>query len=143
MHEYITAVKEENRSKEEEDKGEVFTLDKVEMRYFKPSPGQLALLIAQTGNFSSEDEQISSVINFFLKVLDKRSSSHLVSRLMDRDDNFELEQVIDIMEDMIEEWTGRPIMRRSDSTESRSAAGPESTDTTPVSTSSDSQVTSS
>lgn len=121
---------------EAEDKGEAgetpFLVDGVECMAYKPKDGQLAVLMATTGRHSSMPEQIAGIINFFASVLDDFSHTHLVSRLLDRRDDFGIEEVTGIMEWMIEEWTGNPTQEPSGSQRSRSRGGQNSTPPTPA-----------
>jgi hypothetical protein len=88
------------------------------------------MLIATTGRHSSQVDKIAGAINFFNSTLDDDSSEHLVSRLLDRRDNFGIEEVQDIVEWMIEEWTGHPTVQSSASTPSRPTGGKTSTRST-------------
>lgn len=136
MKEFVTAVAEATTESTEEQKGMAFAVDGVELRCFKPRDGQVAVLMASTGRHSSEEEKVAGLINFFVAVLDNQSHTYIVNRLLDREDEFGLEQVTAIMEWMIEEWSGRPTQSPSVSTGSQRSDGLNSTPPTPVLTSS-------
>lgn len=139
---FETAARAATTTQEEEEAGLPFTVTekdengnvtaRVTCRCFRPGDGQLAILMATTGRHSSQNEQIAGIINFFASVLDDDSHTYLVNRLLDRKDEFGLEQVQDIMEWMIEEWTGRPTKSPSVSTRSPSSTGQGSTPPTPA-----------
>lgn len=131
MREFVTAANEAVES-EVENSGMTFMVDGVECRAFRPKDGQLAVLMATTGRHSSSNEQVAGIINFFCAVLDDESQSYVISRLLDRKDSFGVEQVQDIMEWMIEEWSGRPTVSPSVSTPSPPSGGPKSTPSTPA-----------
>lgn len=135
MREFNTAVKEVTEP-EEQEQGMPFAVDGVMCRAFRPSDGQLAVLMASTGRHSSTQEQIAGLINFFVAVLDEDSHTYIVNKLLDRKDPFGLEKVQEIMEWMVEEWSGRPTQQPSASTPSPPSAGQNSTPPTPQSISS-------
>lgn len=131
MREFTTAAN-EAASGDEPDKGIPFMVDGFECRAFKPQDGQLAVLMATTGRHSSNEEQIAGLINFFVAVLNDESHGYIVSKLLDRRDKFGLDEVQDIMEWLIEEWSGRPTRSPSGSTSSPESVGPKSTPSTPA-----------
>jgi hypothetical protein len=139
MREFVTAV--EAQDEELAEKGTPFMVDGVECRCFRPKDGQVAVLMAQTGRHASDEQKVAAIINFFVGVLDDHSYQYLVDRLLDGRDNFGLVQVEQIMSWMIEEWSGHPIQRPSVSTGSRRPGGPNSTQPTLRSISSDSPST--
>jgi hypothetical protein len=133
MREFVTAVKELEKG-EEPDKGYSFKVDGKELKFFKPTESQFAIYVAQTGRHSSIPDKIAGVIDFFINVMDRPSHEHLVARLMDREDPFGLDQVEEIIQWMIEEWSGNPTEQSSDSTPSRQSTGDSSTEPVPAST---------
>lgn len=132
MREFVTAANEAAETPEDKAAGTPFTVDGREYRAFKPQDGQLAVLMATTGRHSSQAEMVSGLINFFVNVLDEESHHHIIDRLLDRNDKFGIEQVQEIMEWMVEEWSGRPTRSPSVSTSSQSSTGPTSTPPTPA-----------
>lgn len=131
IKEFITAAK----VAEEGDAAETkFNVDGVECIAYKPQDGQLAILMATTGRHSNLHEKIAGVINFFVATLDEESHHHLVDRLLDREDDFGIEEVTEIMQELVEEWTGHPTVPPSGSPQSPSSGGRKSTPRTPVST---------
>lgn len=130
MKEFTTAV--EHAEQGDNDEGMEFGVDGVMCRAYRPSDGQLAFLMASTGRHSSDQEQIAGLINFFVAVLDDRSQTYIINRLLDRKDKFGVENVQSIMEWMIEEWSGRPTQQPSGSTASPPSGGQKSTQRTPV-----------
>jgi hypothetical protein len=90
--------------------------------------------MASVGRHASFHQQVAGVINFFCEVMDADAHAYVVERLLDRKDPFGLEQVTEIMEWMIEEWTGNPTQKPSVSTASPSTTGPNLTPVIPAST---------
>lgn len=131
MKQFQTAVK--NAEQDPDVKYDLeFEVDGVMCRARRPKDGQLAVLMATTGRHSSVHERIAGIINFFVAVLDDFSHTHLVSRLLDSEDEFGLEQVEQVMEWMVEEWSGHPTEPVSVSTASQPSTGPSSTGNTPA-----------
>jgi hypothetical protein len=135
VKEFITAANDAQEPEGSEDKGMEFAVDGVLCRCYKPNDGQLAVLMASTGRHSNYQEQIAGVINFFVATLDDESHNYLVSKLLDRNDKFGLEEVQNIMEWMVEEWGARPTKSSSGSTPSRQRGGRKSTQPTAALTS--------
>lgn len=131
MKEFTTAVEQAEKS-EDDDNVIEFAIDGTMCKAYKPKDGQLAVLMASTGRHSSQQEMIAGIINFFVAVLDEDSHSYVVSRLLDRRDAFGIEQVQNIMQWLIGEWSGRPTKSPSGSTTSQQTDGPNSTQSTPA-----------
>lgn len=131
LREFTTAAK-EAATPEGDDDGMGFNVDGVMCRCFRPGDGQLAVLMATTSSYNSQSEQIAGIINFFASVLDDGSHNYIVTRLLDRKDRFGISEVQDIMEWMIEEWTGRPTNSPFVSTSSPPSTGRSSTRSTPA-----------
>lgn len=135
MKEFVTAAEEVVDEEEGLDSGVLeFAIDGFEVKAYKPGSGQFALLMASTGRHSNVAEKTAGAINFFMSVLDDEAYNHVVSRLLDRKDPFGIEQVSEIMEWMIEEWSARPTQSSSGSSPSRKPAGRKSTPRTLAST---------
>lgn len=113
-----------------------FAVDGQTCRCFEPSPGQLAILLASISSTQSWTHQVAGVINFFDAVLDDDSRTYITQRLLDRQDRFGIEEVQEIIEWMVEEWSARPTRSPSGSTPSPPKGGRKSTARTPRSTSS-------
>jgi hypothetical protein len=139
MKEFLTAAREIDPDEERDVYR--FTIDGVECTAHRPKDGQFAVLMATTGRHSSVMEQIAGFTNFFVAVLDEQSHSYVVSRLLDSDDDFGLDEMQQIMSWLVEEWGGRPTQSPSVSTPSRQNGGRRSTRRTPALTSSDSLST--
>lgn len=125
MKSFTTAVVE--ALEDEEDEGRIeFDLDGETLVAYKPSEAQFALLMQAVGRYASMADSVAGGIDFFHAVLDDTSAQHIHARLLDRKDAFGLEEVEEIMAWLVEEWTGRPMKRRSASTRSPKSTGPAS-----------------
>lgn len=127
MKEFVTAARELEEEGAEEEQPVEFSVDGQMCFAYRPSGGQVAVLMATTGRHTSENEQIAGFLNFFVSVLDEDSHAYLVSRLLDRTDPFDLDQVQAISSYLMEEWSGRPTKSSSGSTGSRRSTGRSST----------------
>jgi hypothetical protein len=125
VKEFQTAVEKQEETTDEADL--IFALDGHEMRAYKPTEGQFALLLMAMGKHASNTDQAAGVIDFFVNVLDKSSQQYVIDRMMSRDNGIPLEDVIEILEWFIEEWGGRPTQSPSGSTPSRRNGGRKST----------------
>lgn len=126
MREFSTAAAE---TVEEEEHPIEFGIDGTLCRAYRPKDGQVAVLMATGGKHANDNEQIAGIINFFVGVLDDDSHHYIVSRLLDRKDNFGLREVQNILEYLMESWSGgRPTHSSAGSTTSRSSTGHSSTE---------------
>jgi hypothetical protein len=98
------------------------------LRAYRPEVGQVAIMYARMDDtVAADSERIAAMIDFFMGLLDKESRRLLTRRLMDRDDDFEMEDVNDILNWLMEEWSGRPTRPSSASSRSRQNGGRKST----------------
>jgi hypothetical protein len=102
-----------------------FKMDDDVFRATRPSEGQLAMVMAVIGDYASTEEQMATIINFYVAMLDDPSRKLAKRRLlMDR-----TMDVLDVMEHiqfLVEEWSTHPTKRSSDSTSSLVRTGPRS-----------------
>jgi len=116
-----------------------FKIDGESCHAFQPSNGQLAVLLASIASTQQWTHQVAGVINFFDAVLDEDSSAYITRRLLDRRDQFGIDEVQDIIAWLVEEWSARPTQPPSGSTPSPPRGGAKSTPRTRKSTSSGSR----
>lgn len=117
----------------DEDAGEVgasvtVSIDGREVTFLPPTSGQLAVTLAGSGDMASEMEQVASTINFFFSLLDDRDSAYFRRRLFKRNDPFDVDNIAELVEYLIEEWSARPTKQPSDYLASQRTAGPKSTE---------------
>lgn len=126
---FTTAVRERIEPTEEEPEEGLleFDLDGEPMEAHKPSEEQFALLMHAAGTYTSTKDAVAGFIDFVFNVMDKSYAQHLRNRLLDRTDDFGLPEIEEMVSWMVEEWTGRPMKRRSGSTGSPKSTGPRST----------------
>ena len=139
MKEFTTAVEKAER----DDELLEFKIDGHPVKAYRPTDGQLAMLMASLGRHTADTTKIAGVIDFFVEVLDEESHQYVVHRLLSREDALGLPQVQEVCEWLIEEWSGRPTPPPSVSTRSPQNGGPKSKRRTTKSTSSKSEPASS
>jgi hypothetical protein len=131
MLEFTTAVKDTEVPEGEEDVVE-YDLDGVMMTCFRPTGGQFAMLMAMTTKYSTDQEAVAGLITMFVNMHDDESQAHIVNRLFDRKDAFDVDSVDTIMRGLLEEWSARPTELPSDSVSSPPPTTPKSTPRTPA-----------
>lgn len=114
-------------TKKEDGEGWPFEVDGRQMVAYKPDEGQFAMLMANVGRGSSDSDRVAGLINFVINIIDDKGADYLVGRLYNRKDVFGIEQIEEIMEWLVEEWTGNPTQGQSASTPSPSSTGRSST----------------
>lgn len=133
VREFITAV----QKAEEEDSQEeplVFRVEKdgPELRAYRPTEGQFALLVMSLGRHASNMDQFAGLVDFFIQVLDDKSQQYVIDRMMGRTNIIPMDKIVEILEWFVEEWGGRPFQSPSGSTSSRPKGGKKSTRPMPV-----------
>ena len=113
--------------REEPDAPLEFTLDDETYRMFAPKDGQLALVMASMSDYADDGEGVATFINTFFALLEEDTRHALRRRLMDREDTFGVEQMMEILMWAVEEAAARPTKSSSASTPSRATSGQRST----------------
>lgn len=115
--------------------------DLYNLKAYRPSDGQLAMLMASMGRGANPVDSVAGPMNFFDTLLDDEGRHYVTERLFDRKDPFGPDVMEAIMEALIEEWGGRPTQPSSGSIPSQPTDGQNSTPTTTQSTSHGSLLT--
>lgn len=107
----------------------VVSIDGREYAFNGATEGQISLLLAGTSESSTRIEGIANSINFFFSMLedddDRRTLKH---RMLDSKDPFGAVQVMEVIQYLVEEWSGgRPTKQPSDFEPSHKPTGPRST----------------
>lgn len=145
MREFVTAVSAaEDETKEgwvdfsiTENDADGKEVRKVPCRAKRPSSGQVAYLTASMHKRAPIEQQIAGAINFCMAIMDTDTAAYMSDRLLDSEDPFELPQIQDIIEGLLEEWTGRPTVPSPDSAQSGDSTGQPSTPVSPTTSSND------
>lgn len=126
MREFITAAV--AAEDDGEDFGHEITIkvDGREVQILPANEGALAMLLASDA--VPLQQKVSASINFFFSILrDGRDEDYFKQRLFDRKDPFGGSQIAELVQGIIEEWTGDPTQSSSDSTGSLDSTGVSST----------------
>lgn len=132
MREFVTAAEAVAEVDEAEDFGKdiVIKVDGREVRIMPVNEGALAMLLASDS--MPIHQRVSAAVNFFFSILrDGDDEDYFKRRMYDRRDPFGGSQIAEIVEGVIEEWTGDPTQLSSDSTGSLDTTGESSTESTP------------
>lgn len=113
IKEYTTAVNAKVDEGTEDADATKFKIDGREVTAYRPDEAMIAIVIGRTGSRATPGEVGAAAIDFFYSVLDDKSARWIEDRLFDRKDPFGLEQILEILFDLVEEWTGRPTERPS------------------------------
>jgi hypothetical protein len=126
---FVTAAKSaENRAALNEALPIEVEIDDRKITFFPPDDGQFAIALAGTGDLVDNATMASTQINFFFSLIhDEKDHAHLRRRLFDWRDPFGVENVADVIEYLMEEWSARPTKQPSDFLPSQSSAGKKST----------------
>lgn len=127
MKEFVTAGRRSKNSVFDNAEPVTFKVDDDEFTAYPPTEGQMALMMAAQANNRETSDHVAGVIDFFDGLLDEETQKIFRERLMDRDDPFDFDLVQEIMESLIEEWSGRPTQSPRGSTPSRPTTGRKST----------------
>lgn len=135
MQDFVTAVRDEDEV-EDGDESVTFTHDDREVTFFKPSTGQMALMMSMGGR----DMDLKTAGNFialFIEMADEDSQRYFQSRLLERPGKgkkvFDLGSpggIYDIFEKLGEHWGGKKSKQPSDYARPQSSTGRASTATT-------------
>lgn len=102
-----------------------FVLDGEEYTAYAPTSGQMGMILATAGGGGAE--ATGAIINFVFSVLGDEAHAKLRRRMFDRDDRFGLENILEMFESFVEEWTARPTKQPSDFKPSLKSGGRKST----------------
>jgi hypothetical protein len=128
MKQFVTAAKESQDPTPELK----FEVDGEEFISYPPTEEQLVFMIAaQADGYTTQNEQVAATINFFTNLLDSDSHTRLVRRLLDRNDPFKFEQMMEILEYLIGEWSENPTKSSTGSTSSQVSTGKSSPEIAP------------
>lgn len=134
MKAFVTAARAQ-KVEENEDEAIVFKHDEREVKFYQPSIGQQAIMMQlassdmSPGN-SGKTGPAADFIALFFEMMDTDTQKYFKSRLLDRHDTFDIDGeggMLEIFEELMEEWSARPTKSASGSRASRSKTGKQST----------------
>jgi hypothetical protein len=137
LKEFVTAIEEIEEPKD----ALKFKVNDQELTAYRPTEGQLALIMLAMGKHASNIDRTAGVVDFFFNLLDEEGQRFMMEGMSRRVNMISPTTMVEILEWMLEEWTGRPFPSPSGSTSSPKNGGRKSTRTTQGQTSSDSVLT--
>lgn len=129
VKEFLTAAKDSIGNRDEES-AITFMHDGKEVKFFKPSPGQAAIMMTMGGR-EMDTRSAGLFIQLFLEIMDEETRRYFTGRLMDASDPFSnldcAGGLFDIWEELTTEWSARPTKQPSDYQPPRKSTGRSST----------------
>jgi hypothetical protein len=128
MKDFITEVQDDIGEVDVDD-ALTFKHDGREVTFYKPSTGQLAIMLTMLSR-ELDPKSAGTFIQLFFELMEEETQRYFQSRLLDRKDPFDLNGeggVVDIFESISEEWSGKDSKKPSDYLPSRRATGGAST----------------
>lgn len=97
--------------------------DDTELFALKPTESDVALVAGAMSQYAEDGEKIVAILDLFWSLMDEATARHLRRRMRNRKDSFGPGDILNIMEWIVEETTGRPTKPSSVSTPSRPRTG--------------------
>ncbi len=129
MKQFSTAARRAQREEQDQSGLEPihFEFDEQELVANPPGDGQFAMLMASMVDYATNTQTVAAAINFVFSLLDDDSRRYVQRRLMNPKDVFGGEDIMDMVQFFVEEWTANPTREPSGSTSSPPTDGPKST----------------
>ena len=126
MREFVTAAKAVENDGDTFGRDTEMKIDGRTVRFLPATEGQMALLLST--DMLPTTDRISIGVNLFFNLLrDDTDSDYFRQRMFDRKDPFGAGEIAEIVQSLIEEWSGDPTQESSDSTPSPPRTGASST----------------
>jgi hypothetical protein len=137
LREFVTRVR-DSVGEVDETQAISFLHDKKKVTFYKPSPGQAAIMMTMGQPQVNDDDKVdldqaSNFIQLFLGIMEKETRRYFSARLLDANDSFSDLDPDDpgglwaIWRGLMEEWSARPTKQPSDYRPSRRSTGKSST----------------
>lgn len=134
MREFTTAALKEGENLQAERDSINFMHDGREVTFYEPSSAQMAMMSTVRASRDIGMREIQTLMGFFFGMMDEETSEYFQDRMLDPLDplsNIEAEGgMIDILDYLTEEWSGKASKQPSDYQQSRKATGQSSTAST-------------
>lgn len=114
---------------DEPDEQMPFTMadDDTQLYALMPTESDVALAAGALSQYAEDGEKVVAVLDLFWSLMTEDTARHLRRRLRDRKDRFGVPDIMNVLEWIIEERTGRPTKPSSGSTASPPSTGARST----------------
>lgn len=97
--------------------------DDTQLNALLPTESDIALVAGAMSQYAEDGEKIVAILDLFWSLMDEPTARHLRRRLRDRRDPFGPGDILNVLEWIVEETTGRPTKPSSVSTPSRPSTG--------------------
>lgn len=97
------------------------------LRIRVPKEGAILYRMTRATGRHAKPQDMAEMINYVVDLLDEDSRERVEDRLMDFDDEYDMEDVMELWQDLLEEETARPTKQPSDSSRSQGSTGKNST----------------
>lgn len=102
----------------------------------QPTGGQIAYITLHMHKARRDESQAGALLNFLDSLLEDETQVYIMDLLLDPRNDFEVEQLLSLLEYLMEEWTARPTEQSSVSSSRQTTRGTSSKPRTRTSTSS-------
>lgn len=103
-------------------------VDDVQVTFAAPTTSHLILMASMLEGAKDEKRRASILINWFFSMVPAMQRGYFETRLFDHEDSFDLVNITDIIDYLMEQWSGgRPTQRSSTSSGSPKPGGKKST----------------
>ena len=134
MREFITATLKEGENLQEQRDSVKFLHDGREVTFYEPSSAQMAIMSTVRASRDIGLREIQTLMGFFFGMMDEETYEYFQDRMMDPLDplsDIEAEGgMIDIIDSLTEEWSGKASKQPSDYQPPRKSTGRSSTGST-------------
>lgn len=96
-----------------------------------PGSGQIGYIAMTAAGASNDLVQLGEVINFLVSLMDDEDGRYVKGLLLDRHSGFEGEDMVELAQHIVKEWSGRPTKPSSGSSARRRTNGAGSTPASP------------
>jgi hypothetical protein len=101
--------------------------DETQLYAMMPTESDVALVAGAMSQYAEDGEKVVAIFDLFWSLMDDATGRHLRRRLRNRSDPFGIPDVMNVLEWIVEERTGRPTKPSSGSTASQPSTGARST----------------
>lgn len=102
--------------------------DDTQLYALLPTEADVALAASAMSAYAEDGEKVVAILDLFWSLMEDATARHLRRRLRDRKDRFGVPDIMNVLEWIIEERTGRPTKPSSGSTASPPTTGARSTE---------------
>lgn len=94
-----------------------------------PGSGQMAYMAMASAGDRNTVQTAGMMINFVISLMEEEDARRLRGLLLDRDNEYGMEDLLDVFDELQERWSSRPTQSSSDSSGSQQETGRRSTAT--------------